>query len=485
MLFNSFIFALVFLPLALAGWFLLNRRSFRAANVFLLGMSLWFYGYFNPRYLAIICSSIAVNYCFSRWILARRGTRTADAALLLAVAFNVGLIFYFKYYDFFISSVNAVFHADFALRHILLPLGISFFTFQQISYVADSRTGQTEGYGFLEYALFVAFFPQLVAGPIVLHNELIPQFRDPARRAWDWDGFSRGVMMFAVGLFKKMWIADVFGQLVDYGFANSARITGLDTLVVMLSYTFQIYFDFSGYSDMAMGLGRMFNLDIPQNFNSPYQSCSVTEFWTRWHMTLTRFLRRYVYFPLGGNRRGTARTYRNILAVFLVSGLWHGANWTFVLWGALHGAASVLERVFRKPLERLPRVVRWLYTFAFVNTAWLLFRADSIGQWASLLGRMVRPAPPELTIVIEDLTLPFRVGRRLLSMVWPGAAEPGIAGSTFLLWTAMSLTLCLRGKNTRELSYPSNFRTLAGTAAALLLCILTFSREQAFIYFNF
>ena len=334
MQFNSYIFILCFLPLALILYFLfhdLGKRKLAFGS--LLIMSLWFYGYFNPYYLAIICSSIVINYLLSRAML-KAGGEGASGQLkrkicfALGLIFNIGLIFYYKYYDFFIENINTLFKTDFTLRHIILPLGISFFTFQQISFIVDSYRGETGGYTFLEYALFVAYFPQLVAGPIVLHSELIPQFRDEKKHRVNFDNLSRGIMIFTRGLAKKMLIADKFGMAVDIGYKQAALIpvgegalTRPEIIIVMLSYTFQIYFDFSGYSDMAIGLGAMFNLDIPRNFNSPYKAISIAGYWNRWHLTLSRFLITYIYIPLGGNRKGKIRTYINTMVVFLVSGI--------------------------------------------------------------------------------------------------------------------------------------------------------------------
>ena len=372
MQFNSYFFVLFFLPLTLFGYFFLGRiGKEKLSKVYLLLMSLWFYGYFNLSYLGIICGSIVVNFLFSR-VMERRKDAGTDTKLflILGICFNVAVIFYFKYFDFFISNINAVFGSDFAMRNILLPLGISFFTFQQISFMVDSYKGETKGYSFLDYALFVAFFPQLVAGPIVLHSELIPQFHDSSRHRVNFDNLSRGIILFTRGLGKKILIADTFGRAVDWGFSWAAiassgqdALSFYEVIIVMLSYTFQIYFDFSGYSDMAIGLGAMFNLDLPVNFNSPYKALSISDFWKRWHMTLTRFLTRYIYIPLGGNRKGKVRTYINVMTVFLVSGIWHGANWTFILWGVLHGGFQCINKLFSSAWSGMLKALEKVYLF--------------------------------------------------------------------------------------------------------------------------
>ena len=266
MLFNSYIFVLLFLPSCLAGYFALNHFRFeRGASYFLLGMSLWFYAYFNIKYLPIILFSICFNFFFHRLLCHTRRFSVRKTALCAAVLFNLGLLFYFKYYDFFFSNVNLAFGSSFVLKHLVLPLGISFFTFQQISLVIDTYWGETAEYGFLDYALFVSYFPQLIAGPIVTHQELIPQFQDPEKRKLNWDNFSRGLYLFALGMGKKVILADTFGNAVNWGFNNIGSLDTINGGLIMLSYTFQIYFDFSGYCDMASGIAKMMNIDLPLN----------------------------------------------------------------------------------------------------------------------------------------------------------------------------------------------------------------------------
>ena len=334
MVFSSYIFLFAFLPLVLLGYYLLSRLKYPIyQRLFLIGASLFFYGYFNPSYLLIIVLSIFVNYLLAACISGGKG-RFQTVCFWLGILFNVGLLGYFKYRDFFVENINALFHTSFLLKHIALPLGISFFTFQQLSFLVSIRKGEERLERFDDYCIFVLFFPQLVAGPIVLYSEMIPQFKDPRRRYWNWDNAAAGAYIFTVGLFKKTVIADTLALFVDTGF-GATSLGFCAAWATALSYTFQVYFDFSGYSDMAVGLGKLFNIDIPFNFRSPYQSESIGVFWRRWHITLSRALQSYVYFPLGGSREGKLKTYRNLLITFLVSGLWHGAAWTFVLWGGL------------------------------------------------------------------------------------------------------------------------------------------------------
>ena len=472
-------------------------------------MSLWFYAYFNIGYLPIICASILVNYAVYR-LMQKSGLSDSRrrALLILGLVFDIGLIFYFKYFDFFISNINTAFKTDFVLRNITLPLGISFFTFQQISFIVDAYKGEAKGYSFLEYALFVTFFPQLVAGPIVLHRELVPQFRDKSKHRYSYDNLSKGIMMFARGLGKKILIADVFGTAVDVALQKAAAIqigygalTRVEIIIVMLSYTFQIYFDFSGYSDMATGLGSMFNLDIPMNFNSPYKALSVADFWKRWHMTLTRFLTTYIYIPLGGNRKGKARTYLNIMIVFLVSGIWHGANWTFILWGILHGLAQCFNKLtsgiykkiygwaencsgaLSKVLCGLIKTVQWIVTFAFVNVAWLLFRSDNVTMWLLLLRRLHFDIREVRLDIIEGFRLPLF--RRIFDILGLPATDSIVYWSGFSVFAFMALILCLCFPNNYERKYKTNALSLVFTWVILLACIVSLSSVSTFLYFNF
>lgn len=391
MLFNSYIFILFFLPITFIIYFTLNRfHKYQFAKIFLIGMSIWFYGYFNPTYILIIAGSILFNYILSKQMIpGKHRVQTTKFLLIFGIIANILLIFYFKYLNFFLDNINHLFHLNVEPFSILMPLGISFFTFQQISYLVDSYRGETVSYTFIDYALFVSFFPQLVAGPIVLHNEMIPQFNDNSKKNINCDMLAKGIYLFAIGLFKKVLLADTLGLGVNWGYNNIAALSGMDALLVSLMYTLQIYFDFSGYCDMAMGIANMLNFDLPLNFNSPYKSTSIIEFWQRWHMTLTRFLRQYIYFPLGGNKRGFIKTSLNILIVFLVSGIWHGANWTFILWGLLHGIAQVLNRLFKKYWDAIPKAFRYTLTFCFINFSWIIFRANSLSDCKQFISRFI------------------------------------------------------------------------------------------------
>ena len=393
------------------------------------------------------------------------------------------MIFYFKYYDFFIKNINYAFQSDFNLRHIVLPLGISFFTFQQISYVIDSYYGRTATYTFLEYALFVTFFPQLVAGPIVLHSELIPQIKDTSKKIVNYDNIAKGIMWFTLGLAKKVLIADTLGIAVSWTYGHMDTATSMDLIITALAYTFQIYFDFSGYSDMACGIAIMFNFTLPQNFNSPYKADSIIDFWKRWHITLTRFLREYIYFPLGGSRKGKARTYFNILIVFLASGFWHGANWTFVLWGVLHGMANIINRIFDSQYKRLHRAVRWLLTFSFLNFTWVLFRSESVGQAISIVKKIITLKEWRIhTELYQSFMMSeSKCFEKIIEHFCPSYMGIFSMCSMLLLcaWIAIKLL------NNGERLFKLNTVSLISTIILMVWCILSLGGVSEFLYFNF
>ncbi len=483
MVFNSYIFIFLFLPLVICGWFILNRINKNLANVFLLGMSFWFYGYFNIYYLLILIFSICINFLLSRVIISKE-TYRRKIVLCAGIIVNVLLIFYYKYYDFFVSNLNVLFKQNWALKNVVLPLGISFFTFQQISFLVDSYNGETKEYGFLEYSMFVSFFPQLVAGPIVLHNELIEQFRSDEKRDFNWENFAKGLCFFMNGLIKKVWVADLCAQYVDWGFNNIGNTFANETILVMLLYSMQIYFDFSGYSDMAIGISRMMNLELPINFNSPYRADSIVDFWKRWHITLTRFLRKYVYFPLGGGKRGKLRKYVNIMIVFLISGLWHGANWTFVLWGALHGILNVADRILEGVKIRMPRLAKWTINYLTVTALWALFRSNSIGSWLAMLKSVFTKGLGDSEIYLNIYS--YRIVANVLSVL--GLPLKMSLGYQIFLWVvfAILLIICIKGKNITERQYLFDKKIKAVVYATLFCAIaLSLGQRSTFIYFNF
>ncbi len=495
MLFNSYIFIFLFLPLSLCGWYGLNRIGLkRPALIFLTGMSLWFYGYFNVYYLLLIVGSISGNYLLSLILYEvskRHGNkerliRTAKTfTLACGMVLNLGLLFYFKYYDFFVGNINVIFKTDITLKHILLPLGISFFTFQQLSFIVDRGLGRAEHYGLTEYAAFVTFFPQLVAGPIVLHTELIPQLLGKDSGHFDHKLFYDGFISFVLGLSKKVLLADTFALIVNRGFEASYLLDSFSAVAVMIAYFLELYFDFSGYSDMAVGLGMMFGIRLPENFNSPYKASTLKELWTRWHMTLTRFMTTYVYIPLGGSRKGRARTMINLFIVFMLSGLWHGAAWTYVVWGICTGLLVIWDSL---ELIKLPRKVGVILTDIEFTLLLIPFRSTSLAQAGEIFGDLVKGWKGNLPKLAEYITakIPeFYLFNRVTLKLLPTG---GAVINTFEIVILLCLGIfVVTRKNVAQIRQDYGNTKWLSTAAAVLLayCIISFSQVSTFIYFNF
>ena len=501
MLFNSYIFIFVFLPLALVGYFILNRaKKYQGAKVFLVGMSLWFYAYFHLSYLWIILCSIVVNYVCHLLLFRRFYVKwTAAAGILL----NIGILFYFKYFDFLLENINSLFHSNFTLSGVLLPLGISFFTFQQIAFLADTAKGLAGRQNFLDYALFVTFFPQLIAGPIVSQEEMLPQFHDITKKSFSVENFYAGLRIFILGLSKKVLLADTFGGAVDWGFKYYTVLDGLNTFLVGLFFTLQLYFDFSGYCDMARGIGYMFNIRIPVNFLSPYKSANILEFWDRWHITLTRFFTKYVYIPLGGNRKGILRTCLNVLLVFCISGIWHGAGWTFIIWGLLHGGLSVMTRLWHELKHRLSVTglwknffgVKWIHfitkkicillTFLFLIVSWMLFRADTLTQAGAMLKNMLSMGGVHVYMEFAfffQLPEIWYLFKFLNIDVLPYSAYYCMAGITAV---ALLLIFCCRNLYEKETMCKPRILDVLGMSMLAVWCVLSLSGVSSFLYFNF
>jgi len=385
--------------------------------------------------------------------------------------------------DFFISNVNYITGENIGLYHLALPLGISFFTFQQISYLVDSYKGETTEYDFLNYALFVTFFPQLIAGPIVHHKEMMPQFAKTRNKVKNYRNIAMGLFIFSIGLFKKVVIADTFAVWATQGFDVATTLNLFEAWATSLSYTFQLYFDFSGYTDMAIGAALLFNIKLPINFNSPYKALSIQDFWRRWHITLSRFLKDYIYIPLGGNRKGEFRTYSNLMATFILGGLWHGAGWTFIFWGFLHGFALVIHRAWSKLGFKLWTWLAWLITFNFINIAWVFFRAKEWDDAVKVLGSMFS---------LGNIVLPNPLANKLAFLSSYGVEFGGFtsdlnAGKDLIVWLFVGFTLILFFKNSMEKlkSFKPNNKHLYFTIYALFASIIFLSAESEFLYFNF
>lgn len=464
MLFSSYAFIFLFLPLAVVGYYTVRAGlGARAGIAFLIFASLVFYASWNPPYLALLLASIGMNYFVATRLVAENPHRRRWLAA--GIGANLALLGYFKYTNFFLDIVAP----GHTVQAIVLPLGISFFTFQQIMFLTDLHASGGRGYGLPYYAASVTFFPHLIAGPIVPYRELMPQFESAAGRGVPWDQFAPGLALFAAGLAKKVLFADPLSEPVARVFGAAARgeaIGLVDAWAGALAYTFQLYYDFSGYTDMALGLGHMFGIRLPANFLSPYKSRSISEFWRRWHITLSNFLRDHLYIPLGGNRGSSARTARNLLLTMTLGGLWHGAGWTFVLWGVMHGAYLVVQRLWQASGARLPGWGAWLATFLAVVFGWVMFRADSLPAALNLYDAMLTGnlASPRF---VEKADL-ARIGvLAIIALSAPNTIE-WIRGS---------------GERAPRLRYSAWHVTII--VALLVVAVLNLHRVSEFLYFNF
>ncbi|MBQ0721058.1 MAG: MBOAT family protein [Gammaproteobacteria bacterium] len=400
MLFSSYPFIFAFLPITLIGYFFLSRQwGKEPAIAWLVVCSLTFYSWWNPHYLALLSASIIINYLMGK-ALAKSPRKKL---LVFGVALNLLALGYYKYANFFVDNVNSLFDSHIYLQEIILPLAISFFTFQQIAFLVDAYRGEAEEYSFLHYCLFVTFFPQLIAGPIVHHKEMLPQFSDQDSFSFKHSDFAIGSTIFTFGLFKKVVIADQLAPFANVVFntaANGELLSSADAWAGTIAYSLQLYFDFSGYSDMAIGLALLFGIRLPLNFHSPYKALNIIDFWRRWHMTLSRFLRDYLYIALGGNRKGSVRRYINLSATMLLGGIWHGAGWQFFIWGAMHGIFLVINHFWHhiKPqsfeqqesflLAFSGRFLSRLLTLFCVLVAWVFFRASDTATALDMLQAM-------------------------------------------------------------------------------------------------
>ncbi|MEE9444224.1 MAG: MBOAT family protein [Cocleimonas sp.] len=481
MLFNSFEYIFAFLPLIFLLYFALSKVRINTAKITLILASLFFYAWWKLEYLPILLGSILFNFTLSNliWDNKLKSFLPKKFVLIFGIAANLALLGYYKYADFFIENVNDALGKSYDSLNLLLPLAISFFTFQQITYLVDSYKGDIKKHSFLSYTLFVTFFPQLIAGPIVHHKEMIPQFESKLNWVKNYKNIVMGLFIFSIGLFKKVMIADQFAVWATAGFDGSTSLSLLEAWATSLSYTFQLYFDFSGYTDMAIGAALLFNIKLPFNFNSPYKALNIQDFWRRWHMTLTRFLTEYIYIPLGGNRHGELRTYINIMLVFLIGGMWHGAGWTFIFWGLLHGIALVAHRVWGGLSIQMPKWIAWFITFNFINLAWIFFRAKDFDDALKVLKGMFS----------GNLILPEMLAGKLSFLQSYGIEFGALSGVTpfSILFIGVGFILVLFTKNTIQLIQTEVVSSSKMLLSAILftLSVLSFYKVSEFIYFNF
>jgi alginate O-acetyltransferase complex protein AlgI len=459
MLFNSQVFITGFLPIVLALYYVAAPHRTARQTIVVLA-SLAFYGWWDIRFVPLLAGLTLANWLIAQWF----GARRARWIPVLGVVLNLAVLGLFKYADFFRGTAYALLGESFHPWDLILPLGVSFFVFQKISYLIDLRRGDRHVYGFLDFCMFVTFFPQLIAGPIVRHNEIIHQFSLDPRRPEMWENLSRGFALFVIGVAKKVALADTLAMVADPLFARAfgASLSASEAWVATLAYTLQIYFDFSGYSDMAIGLALMFGLRLPTNFNAPYRAVSIRDFWRRWHMTLSRFLRDYLYIPLGGSRCGSARQAANVIVTMLLGGLWHGANWTFVAWGGLHGLALAVDHVWERWGFRLPRAVSWALTLLFVMACWVLFRAADFPTAGDILRSMLGEHGVG-AISLDREFVAALIGGAAVALLGPTSQEAAIVRLQPRPWLAMPV----------------------GIALAYLLLLVGGRLPNVFIYFQF
>jgi len=518
MLFNSNAFIFLFLPVTLAGFFMLARVTPMLAAGWLTAASLFFYGWWNPLYVGLLAVSIVCNFSFGTAIgrAVAAGTQArAKSLLITALVANLLVLAYFKYANFFLGSLSHLTGTGLTLGEIILPLGISFFTFTQIAFLADVYFSKVREYNFVHYSLFVTYFPHLIAGPVLHHAEMMPQFRRAETYRFNYENAAVGLTIFAIGLFKKVMLADPMGGYARPVFdaaASGVTLTALEAWGGALAYTFQLYFDFSGYSDMAIGLSRLFGVTLPLNFHSPYKSVNIIEFWRRWHMTLSRFLRDYLYVPLGGNRKGPARRYVNLFITMVLGGLWHGAGWTFVVWGALHGGYLAINHGWQalrlrlghdlKAGGRIGRLCGCLLTFIAVVVGWVVFRANDMQAATAMLIAMAGGNG----LVLPDFWLPKwgAFGQWLAAQgVVFGDTRDLVTGG-LINWIWILLLVVWFAPNTQQfmsafrpaLAMPSDvaagkFKWSPKPAYALIaaglvtLAIFNLHRQSEFLYFQF
>jgi alginate O-acetyltransferase complex protein AlgI len=497
MLFNSWQFIFVFLPVSFFVYFFLcKRRYFISAKTWLVFASLVFYGYWDSHYLVLLLSSMFLNYAIGTGLaqgygfeqkLQTRYPSNRKVILGMGIVLNLSLLGYYKYSHFFMINVNKLFGINAVIDQIVLPLAISFFTFTQIVYLVDSYRGETAEYDLLNYMLFVTFFPHLIAGPIVHHKDLMPQFLSTRVLLPRYVNIMKGLFIFAIGLFKKVCIADTFSPFANRVFDGFGPLNFYEAWGGSLAYTFQLYFDFSGYCDMAIGASLLFNIWLPINFNSPYKATDIQDFWRRWHITLSAFLRDYLYIPLGGSRQGEARTYLNLFVTFLLGGLWHGASWMFVLWGALHGGALVIHRIWKKINCPLPTALAWLLTFLFINFTWVFFRAKDFSAARRVMRGMKN---------VSSLMDSSKSFLQVQDLAWAGTFADTLLRflpSVFIGQLPLFLLLCIAfviiacPHSVTLMRAPLSFRkAIAASVLMVIACsVMLASVSSVFLYFSF
>lgn len=515
MLFNSFSFLFLFLPVTAAVFFLLARKRREWAATWLALASLFFYGWWSIAYLPLLLGSIAFNY-YAGWKISHSADTSRRHWLVLALAVDLGLLAYFKYADFLVSTVSAIAQKEFPALGVVLPIGISFFTFTQIAFLVDTYRGYVKEYRFIHYLLFITYFPHLIAGPVLHHKEMMPQFEQPGTYRFSPANLAVGISIFAIGLAKKVLIADNLAPHATFVFDHADSLSLLVAWGGVLAYAFQLYFDFSGYSDMAIGISRIFGIQLPLNFASPYKASNIIDFWRRWHMTLSRFLRDYLYISLGGNRHGVMRRYANLMATMTLGGLWHGAGWNFVVWGALHGAYLMTNHAWIALTRRvnLPRghaaftFLATALTFVAVCSAWVFFRANGFSRAIQIIQAMYGAygiaLPDSLSAhlgrmkpLLESVGITFYLGGGTRFVQTYGSV---LLASliTFLMPNTQQIMIrfdpalnyrhegdARRTFASRHFTWAPSFRWACMLGICLLFSLLSLTRPAEFLYFQF
>ena len=470
MVFNSYIFILVFFPLVTLGYFLLNKISSLAGRIFLVIANILFYLYGGWKFMVVTCVSVLVNILLAFLI---KKLKHKKAIYIVGIVVNIVFLFAFKY----VTPILSLAKVEFTFFNILLPLGISYYTFQQIAFLSSLYKEEIERFNVIDYLVYILFFPKVMMGPLIEYKDFVEQLNDSTKKNFNLDNFLKGIKMFAFGLFKKVVFADLFAIVVSYGFSNVSSLSSLDVFVLMISFTFQIYFDFSGYSDMAVGISMVLNFDLPPNFDSPYKAVTFRDFWKRWHISLTKFLTKYIYIPLGGNRKGVVLTCVNVLIVFLISGIWHGANFTFILWGAIWGVLCVIDRFIKKPDKTIWKILGWIIVFFVTNILWLLFRADSVSQWAHLVKTLFTPTFK----INKEFFTSFESGIGKYLIYLPSMKSAIIA----ILIFVVSCVICFVPNNNYQQKDKVGTLDMVLSGLAITTCLMLLFNAVPFLYSGF
>jgi alginate O-acetyltransferase complex protein AlgI len=479
MLFNSYIFIFAYLPITLLIFYSLKKYDTQnyLIRIFLIISSLVFYFYSGLEYFYLIITLILLNFFIGKIIYKLKYTNFSKLFLYFGIFTNLLILFYYKYFNFFVENINTIFNYQYSNIKILLPLAISFFIFQKISFLIDIYTNKTTPSSFLSYTLFVIFFPPLIAGPIVRHNEIAHQFENPKFGKIDYLNIYTGLSFFIIGLAKKILIADNLAEYVSIGYDKNLNLNMIEAWLLILCFSMQLYYDFSGYSDMAIGIAKMFNIDLPINFNSPYKAKNIKDFWRRWHISLSNFLRDYIYIPLGGNNNSI----RNILIVFIIGGIWHGASWSFILWGLIHGFGYILLELVILLKIKLNRFISVIFTFIFVSYAWIFFRANNIDTALSII---------KDSLNLNSLKIPFFLKKYFdIDSSYFGSALSNtstyINNHNFLYILVLAIILLFFKNSVEIINAKYHIKYNYIIILISLLCLFSISKESTFLYFNF